>query len=92
MTRSPSRNGLVKRSLPIIKSAADPLEEIIDKPMIAKRKAIFSANNDASIDRVLKMNANAKLQRRKLENRRINEENKALVRRIYDRKSNLNKG
>ena len=35
------------------------------------------------------MNAQAKLQRRMMENKRINDENKALVRRIYDRKSNL---
>ena len=56
--------------------------------MTVKRKQILSANT-GNVDRILKMNAQAKLQRRMIENKRINEENKALVRRIYDRKSNL---
>lgn len=37
------------------------------------------------------MNAQSKLMRRKLENKKIQQENQALVRRIYERKSELDK-
>ena len=101
MARSPSRNvrnPVKKMSLPpiMMKSTENPLSAVVATgstdgeaaQMIVKRKQILSANT-GNVDRILKMNAQAKLQRRMIENKRINEENKALVRRIYDRKSNL---